>query len=281
MAGGAADLITHPICTIKARLMTQGSAAGAAADAGTVTQYRGLIHGFRSVVAKEGATALFAGLGVVLIGAAPAQALFFGGMTAVQQVYTPSSAIGNFSAGIVAQLCGSISWVPMEVIKEKMMIQGQVQTAKSYSGSFHMIREVIGREGIRGVYRGFVLQQLTYGPFNGLAIMFYNKAKLMFSEEQQKSTVTHLGCSAFGYGLAAAITNPFDVVKTRRQVQMSNPKLFNYKSGLDCFQQILKNEGPLALMDGVTGRVGWLLPRCALAMTGFEFCANMLSSDDE
>ena len=121
--------------------------------------------------------ALYAGLGVVLIGAAPAQALYFGGMTAVQQVYTPDSAIGNFSAGIIAQMCGSISWVPMEVIKEKMMIQGQVQTTKSYTGSFHMIKDVLAREGIRGVYRGYVLQQLTYGPFNGLAIMFYNQVR--------------------------------------------------------------------------------------------------------
>ena len=29
--------------------------------------------------------------------------------------------------------------------------------------------------------------------------------------------------------------------------------------------------GPMAFMDGVTGRIGWLLPRCALAMTGFEY----------
>ena len=81
--GAFADTLTHPICTIKARLMTQGSAAGAAADAGGVTQYRGLLHGFRMVATKEGIAGLYAGLGVVLIGAAPAQALYFGGMTAV------------------------------------------------------------------------------------------------------------------------------------------------------------------------------------------------------
>jgi len=33
----------------------------------------------------------------------------------------------------------------------------------------------------------------------------------------------------------------------------------------------LSFEGPMAFMDGVTGRIGWLLPRCALAMTGFEY----------
>ena len=78
-------------------------------------------------------------------------------------------------------------------------------------------------------------------------------------------------------GLAAALTNPFDVVKTRRQVQMSNPELFNYKSGWDCASKILKREGPMAFMDGLSGRVAWLLPRCALAMTGFEYFMRALS----
>ena len=55
----------------------------------------------------------------------------------------------------MAQLTGSVAWVPMEVIKEKMMIQGQVQTTKSYTGSFHMIKDVLAREGIRGCYRGY------------------------------------------------------------------------------------------------------------------------------
>ena len=40
----------------------------------------------------------------------------------------------------------------------------------------------------------------------------------MFSPELQHSSAVQLGCSAAGYGIAAAITNPFDVVKTRMQV---------------------------------------------------------------
>jgi hypothetical protein len=57
-----------------------------------------------------------------------------------------------------------------------------------------------------------------YGPFNGLAVLFYNRLKFMFSPELQHSSAVQLGCSAAGYGIAAAITNPFDVVKTRMQV---------------------------------------------------------------
>ena len=65
--------------------------------------------------------------------------------------------------------------------------------------------------------------------------------------------------------------NPFDVIKTRRQIQASNPKLFNYTSAIDCAKQLMAKEGPMAFFDGLSGRVAWLLPRCAFAMTGFEY----------
>ncbi len=274
-SGAFADVLTHPVCTIKARMMTQGAASASAAG-GEVYVYKGLVDGFKHIVRTEGPLAMYKGLGIVLIGAAPAQALFFTGMTTVQKTFSPKSDLANFGAGIAAQMCGSISWVPMEVIKEKMMIQGSIKTTQTHTGSFSMLQKVLAQEGIRGIYRGFVLQQLTYGPFNGLAVLFYNRLKFSFPKEQQDNAVVQLGCSSLGYGLAAALTNPFDVVKTRRQVQASNPELFNYTSGIDCARKILKHEGPMAFMDGLSGRIGWLLPRCAIAMTAFEFFLRTL-----
>ena len=269
-SGAFADVLTHPVCTIKARMMTQGAASASAAG-GEVYVYKGLVDGFKHIVRTEGPLAMYKGLGIVLIGAAPAQALFFTGMTTVQKTFSPKSDLANFGAGMQHDF----PWVPMEVIKEKMMIQGNVRLPK-HTGSFSMLQKVLAQEGIRGIYRGFVLQQLTYGPFNGLAVLFYNRLKFSFPKEQQDNAVVQLGCSSLGYGLAAALTNPFDVVKTRRQVQASNPELFNYTSGVDCARKILKHEGPMAFMDGLSGRIGWLLPRCAIAMTAFEFFLRTL-----
>lgn len=272
VAGGLADILTHPVCTIKARLMAQGAASTSAAEGAAETiVYKGLIDGFRRTVAAEGPLAVYKGLGVVLLGAAPAQALYFGGMKGTQSVFGEDSATGNFVAGLVAQLTGSLTWVPMEVMKEKMMIQGQIKTAKTHTGSISMLSAVLKQEGVLGIYRGFWMQQLTYGPFNGIAIAAYNEIKSHVPETQQDSTVTHMLCSSLGYGFAATVTNPFDVIKTRRQIQASNPALFNYSSSIDCAKQLLEKEGVRAFFDGLSGRVAWLLPRCALAMTGFEY----------
>jgi hypothetical protein len=146
LSGIVADVATHPICTVKARLMTQGVQA----EGGVV--YKGLADGFAVILRTEGVGALYSGIGAVVAGAAPAQALFFSGFEGCRSVMGDNPT-GNFYAGLCAQLTGSAAWVPMEVIKEKLMIEGQLQTKEKYGSSLQLLRKVIATEGIAGVRR--------------------------------------------------------------------------------------------------------------------------------
>ena len=96
------------------------------------------------------------------------------------------------------------------------------------------------------------------------------------AEQPPPSLALSVGSGALAPALAAVVTNPADVVKTRIQVQKSNPELFAYDGAIDCFLKILKHEGPAALFDGVSGRVGWLAPRCAIAITAFQSISGYL-----
>ena len=157
-------------------------------SAGESVIYRNLLDGFRKMVAAEGALSVYKGLGIVLVGAAPAQALFFTGMTAVQSVFSPKSDLGNFGAGLAAQVCGSLSWVPMEVIKEKMMIQGQIATKETYWDRSTSCSAYWRRKEYEASI-AVVLQQMTYGPFNGLALVFYNRFKSALPDSMRDSVV--------------------------------------------------------------------------------------------
>merc|ERR1719213_1128855 len=55
--------------------------------------------------------------------------------------------------------------------------------------------------------------------------------------------------------------NPFDVVKTRMQGTQAS----QYKNTLDCFKQILRNEGVGAFYVGVAPRLGRVVPDKALS----------------
>jgi len=271
-SGIIADVATHPFCTVKARMMVQG------AQAGKGTVYTGFFDGFAKTYSAQGVRGLYSGIGAVCTGAAPAQAMFFVGMEVAKNIGESDSWVVNFASGMVAQGFGATFWVPMEVVKEKLMIQGQIKTKNTYSGSFDLVSRVVKAEGIAGLYRGFVMQMLTYGPFNAIGIAIAEEFKKLGPADAGDA---FNAASAFGgYAIASALTNPFDVVKTRIQVQTSNPEMFHYKGGWDCFTQIVRNEGALALMDGVVGRVMWLTPRCGIALTAYGMLSEAFSRKD-
>jgi hypothetical protein len=56
--------------------------------------------------------------------------------------------------------------------------------------------------------------------------------------------------------------------------------MFNYSGTLDIIQKTLKHEGAAAFFDGCLGRVAWLTPRCALAITAFEATSKILSGEN-
>ena len=112
--------------------------------------------------------------------------------------------------------------------------------------------------------------------------MFTNMFKPYLPQSLENTATGSFVCALVGYGSAGIVTNPFDVVKTRVQVQMSNPEMFNYQGshellrGLDCAKQMMANEGIMAFTHGVSGRVAWLAPRCAIAFAAFESIAKMI-----
>jgi len=70
------------------------------------------------------------------------------------------------------------------------------------------------------------------------------------------------------------ITSPLDLVKTRLQVQQSNPTIFDYNGPIDATVKIIKREGIKALFDGVFSRILWLTPRFLIAMSTYDYVKN-------
>lgn len=74
-------------------------------------------------------------------------------------------------------------------------------------------------------------------------------------------------CAAGAGAVAAAITAPLDVVKTRLQTQGTSGA---YRGGWHCVQQIWAVEGPKSLFRGVGARILFLAPNHAISMTIYE-----------
>jgi len=130
---------------------------------------------------------------------------------------------------------------------------------------------------------------MTWAPFNGIYFSIYELSKKKVSEHTNFSGLQlNLPCTAVAGTVASILTSPIDLIKTRLQVQLSNPHVFDYKvskfvssfnlivshiacqNPLDAAIKIVKREGVVALFDGLVARIIWLTPRLSLAVTIYE-----------
>ena len=87
------------------------------------------------------------------LAAAPGQALYFTGYEAVKKITPPNDGLSSFASGVAAQLCGALAWVPMDVVKERLQIEGQMKTVENYGSSWKAVKGIVRTEGILGMYR--------------------------------------------------------------------------------------------------------------------------------
>lgn len=83
--------------------------------------------------------------------------------------------------------CSCILFVPVDVIKERMQIQKQMNISAAgtsssqvyYKSSLDAIRTIARAEGVRGVYRGYAATLMSFGPFSALYFTFYEEVTCM------------------------------------------------------------------------------------------------------
>ncbi|KAH1091206.1 hypothetical protein J1N35_018463 [Gossypium stocksii] len=137
--------------------------------------------------------------------------------------------VANGVAGMFSSLISSLYFVPLEVICQRLIVQG-LPGATFYTDPFDVTRKVIKAEGFRGLYRGFGLTALTNSPAVALWWGAYGTAQRIIwrslgyrdDSEKKPSHMEMMAVQATAGMVAGAcssvITTPIDTVKTRLQV---------------------------------------------------------------
>lgn len=210
---------------------------------------------------------------------APAHALYFMGYEAAKEVLKYADSwmsphVVHFIAGIAADVGGSVVWVPMDVVKQRLQAQDAANVSEHrYRHSFQAATSIVRNEGVMGLYRGFAAGLATYGPFCGIYFVLYEEGKKHLARWQGRSTLeAQLACGLVGGAIAAAVTNPLDVIKTRLQVHGKHDARA-YKGIGDAVVRIAREEGWRAFAKGVQARVMWIAPGTALTIGACAFAA--------
>lgn len=129
----------------------------------------------------------------------------------------------GFVAGGFAAFMEQFLANPIEVVSQKLMIQGQGKNNTNLKGATHISFDVFNDQGMRGFYRGFLASLLTGALWSAVWWGSYGVYVDVIGDYAPDGT-SHLLIQSISGGLsgfnAAIIGNPFDIVKTRLQVNI-------------------------------------------------------------
>lgn len=251
----AAACVTNPIDVIKTRLQLQGQLSSKQAE----QHYKGFIRGSLQIVRDEGFTGLYKGLSPSVLREATYSTLRMGGydmmktyLGATDPKTTPLWK--KLLAGATSGAFGACLANPADLVKVRMQAQAKAGGHK-YSGLSDAFYSIYSQDGVRGLYKGVWPSTQRAALLTATQLACYDHVKhfLLNSGIRKKDNIiTHFCSSVVAGFFAAAVTSPFDVVKSRIMNQPtptpgSSPL---YSGTLDCFRKTIKAEGVHGLYKG-------------------------------
>lgn len=175
-AGAITAVTTAPFWTLKSRLQVDMTSAPAQRI------YRSVPHGLRKIIAEEGISGLYKGLTPTLLGL---------GHVAIQfplYEHLKSSLSGGkyedlkaahvLIASSVSKIAASAVFYPHEVLRTQIQVDRTVAaTGTEPARMASLIRDIVRKDGAKGLYRGFATNLMRTVPACMLTFTSYELAK--------------------------------------------------------------------------------------------------------
>uniref|UniRef100_A0A3B3RPU9 Mitochondrial glutathione transporter SLC25A39 n=2 Tax=Paramormyrops kingsleyae TaxID=1676925 RepID=A0A3B3RPU9_9TELE len=251
------------------------------------THFSGTLDAFVKITRHEGVRSLWSGLPPTLVMAVPATVIYF---TCYDQLrhflHYRLGYQGTFvplAAGALARL-GAVTVIsPLELARTKMQSR-----QLSYQELRVCISSAVAQDGWVSLWRGWGPTILRDVPFSAVYWFIYELVKAQFCKDQQVSEPTFamsFTAGAISGAVAAVMTLPFDVVKTRRQIQLGEMEMLADRahrpggrssakkpsSTLHIMRRICAESGCRGLFVGFLPRLIKVAPACAIMISTYEF----------
>jgi len=118
---------------------------------------------------------------------------------------------------------------------------------RQFKGMTDVYIKTIKSDGVRGLYRGFVISCVGIIVYRGCFFGFYDSLKPIMLGDNAGLVLSFM----LGYVVTIGselMAYPIDTV--RRRMMMTSGEKVKYRGALDCAMQVVKSEGPMALMKG-------------------------------
>lgn len=283
-------------------------------------------HAAMAILHHDGPRGFYRGFATSLTGTIPARALY---MTALEVTKSAvgaaasrlgvaepaAAAAASAAAGLSAAMASQIVWTPIDVISQRLMVQGsQNPSPTKYLGGIDAFWKILRSDGLRGLYRGFGMSILTYAPSNAVWWASYSVSQRIIwggigyylcrrgdcdsSPEEGSSAglrpdykmvaVVQGVSAAMAGGASCLVTMPLDTIKTRMQVMdddSSGGRSSNKRSSAitigRTMRNLLKEGGWGACYRGLGPRWASMSMSATTMITTYEFLKRLSAKNQD
>jgi len=178
LAGAIANTICYPFDFARTRLASDMNKGGG--------KFKGIGDCIATTVRQQGITGLYTGWSVTVAGAFVYRAGQLGFFKQIQDMnpYAKDKgslgAISSFLAVTVARTAVMPFNYPFDTVRRRMMLESEKSLKdRQYKGSFDCFRQVLAKEGTKGMYKGMI-PELFRGVGGSLVVVIYDRIKFIY-----------------------------------------------------------------------------------------------------
>lgn len=295
--GAVGDTTMHSLDTVKTRQQ------GLLYDA----KYRRMIPAYMTILKEEGLfRGLYGGYSLAILGSIPSTAAFFGTYEYSKRKMIQSGVndtVAYFVAGILGDLALSVFYVPLEVLKTRLQLQGRYNNpytkgcGYNYRGLGDAVTSIARTEGWSALAYGYKETLFRDLPFSALQFAFYERFRqwaISYNGSDNLPLPLELFTGAAAGGLAGTLTTPLDVIKTRIQTATVDTagshghvtrlpttligQFAHRWSTLGALHSIYSHEGLVGVFSGVGPRLIWTGVQSSIMLLLYQVALKRLAA---
>merc|ERR1712002_280028 len=222
--------------------------------------YNGVLDCFRRVLSTEGVYPLWRDNLANVLRYLPTQALNFAFKDSIKAIFaTPKDASAqrkfatNIASGGAAGTMSLLFVYSLDYARTRLANDNKSKTGtRQFNGLIDVYVKTLKSDGIQGLYRGFTISAVGIFIYRGMYFGLYDTLSPIIVGKDAGVGISFL----LGWAVtvtAGLMSYPIDTV--RRRMMMTSGGGVKYKGSMDCFIQVIKNEGFMSLMKGAGANI--------------------------
>jgi len=263
ISGAISKTITAPLEKVKLAIQNQDS--NPRILSGEMKRYTGMGNCFSRHISELGAGSLWRGNFANCIRYVPTAACNLAFKDTIKGMfpkYDKNTDFGKFAmaqVGSGAAAGGLTNTLVYPLIYIRTVLGADLGAVKQYSGMGDCFKQTIKNNGFMSLYNGIGPSSIGIVVYRGTQFGLQDTIKAFNPYQKDVSVIgifSKFCVAQIAVSASGVVSYPFDTMQRRLQIEASKPKKDQIYNGMqDCFNKILKTEGPKGFFKGALANV--------------------------